>query len=65
MGWPGLGTAPMMQFASLGSRQSSNRVLLVSLYQSGKPLVSSIGPTCLRPTVLLRCAGSGIAAWAA
>ena len=61
-GWAGCGRSPMMQYGSPGSVQSSRRTLLVSLYQSGKPLVSSIGPTCLRPTVPPLCAGGGAAA---
>jgi hypothetical protein len=44
-GWPGFGTLPMMQYGSPGSVQSSSLTLLVSLYQIGKPLASSIGPT--------------------
>jgi hypothetical protein len=52
----------MMQLLSLGSKQSSSLTLLVSLYQSGKPLASSSGPTCFRPTVWLLCAGGGVAA---
>jgi hypothetical protein len=61
----GFGTSPMMQYGSLGSRHSSSRTLFVSLYQIGKPLASSIGPTCLRPTVWLLWAGGGAAATAA
>jgi hypothetical protein len=52
----------MMQYGSPGSVQISSLTLLVSLYQIGKPLASSIGPTCLRPTVLLSCAGGGVTA---
>src|SRR5215213_11789632 len=61
-GLVGSGTSPMMQFESFGSRHSSSRTPLVSLYHSGKPLASSIGPTCLRPAVWFRWAGGGGAA---
>src|SRR3954453_18273707 len=53
-----------MQFGSPGSVQSSSRLPVVSWYQSGNPLVSSIGPTRLRPTVPLLCAGGGVTATA-
>ncbi len=61
-GCPGFWTSPMMQYGSVGSVQSSSLTLLVSLYQIGKPLASSIGPTCFSPTVLLMCAGGGVTA---
>src|SRR3954470_3225395 len=62
MGAPGVCGAPTMQFASPGSVHSSSRVPLVSWYQTGNPLVSLIGPTALRPTVPLLCAGGGASA---
>src|SRR3954447_10595013 len=65
IGAPGVCTAPTMQFASPGSVHSSSRVPLVSWYQTGNPLVSLIGPTALRPSVPLLCAGGGASAWEA
>src|SRR4051794_41833562 len=65
MGAPGVCGAPTMQFASPGAVHSSNRVPLVSWYQTGNPLVSLIGPTALRPAVPLLWAGGGASAWGA
>src|SRR4051794_28067421 len=53
-----------MQLGSPGSVHSSSRLPVVSWYQRGNPLVSSMGPTRLRPTVPLLCAGGGVTATA-
>src|SRR3954447_2104192 len=61
-GLVGSGMSPMTQLASFGFRQSSSRTALVSRYHNGKPLLSSIGPTCFSPTAFPLWTGGGVAA---